>query len=63
MEIIAGVLFVAGLLGFLYWIFLVKGLSLYTYLAVMLGVPVYTEKLEEVTSNNYQGFMFDISNQ
>jgi cation diffusion facilitator CzcD-associated flavoprotein CzcO len=27
-----------------------------------IGVPVYTEKLEEVTSNNYQGFIFDTSN-
>tara|TARA_B100000959_G_scaffold30_1_gene43 strand:- start:2194 stop:3801 length:1608 start_codon:yes stop_codon:yes gene_type:complete len=28
-----------------------------------IGVPVYTEKLEEITSNNYQGFIFDISNK
>ena len=27
-----------------------------------IGVPVYTEKLEEITSNNYQGFIFDTSN-
>ena len=28
-----------------------------------IGVPVYTEKLEEITSNNYQGFIFDLSNK
>jgi cyclohexanone monooxygenase len=27
-----------------------------------IGVPVYAEKLEEITSNNYQGFIFDTSN-
>ncbi|HJM59602.1 MAG TPA: hypothetical protein QGG52_03650, partial [SAR86 cluster bacterium] len=28
-----------------------------------IGVPVYAEKLEEITSNNYQGFIFDVSNK
>ena len=45
METIIGVLFVAGVLGLLWWIFIVKELSLYTYLAVMLGVPVILKLL------------------
>jgi hypothetical protein len=36
MEIFAG-LFLAGLLGFLWWIFIVKGLSLDTYVVVLFG--------------------------
>jgi hypothetical protein len=27
-----------------------------------IGVPVYTEKLEEITAADYQGFVFDKSN-
>ena len=26
-------------------------------------VPMYTEKLDEITENNYQGFIFDVSNK
>ena len=28
-----------------------------------IGVPMYTEKLDEITENNYQGFVFDVSNK
>ena len=28
-----------------------------------IGVPMYTEKLDEITENNYQGFIFDVSNK
>ena len=39
-ELVLGLIGGAAFFGALFWLFFVKGLSLYTYLGVMIGIPV-----------------------